>query len=146
MCLYIKVNSRQRIASKDIVCYKFVETEPTVNADGDIVLGDTRKSPYYYHKVKLGNTYESALKRVVPVDKSIAYIRNGLHSFCNVDDAMRTINYFCYITHRVEIIECIIPKGSKYFKGTTEILDGRSGNGYASDKITYTNNILYSNL
>ena len=72
---------------------------------------------YQGFKVKMGETYTSELEKI---DDSI---EKGLHSFETMEDAK-------YLSHVVA--KCIIPKGSKYYKGT--FLGDIS---YASDRLTY---------
>ena len=72
---------------------------------------------YQGFKVEIGETYTSELEKI---DDSI---EKGLHSFETMEDAK-------YLSHIVA--KCIIPKGSKYYKGT--FLGDIS---YASDRLTY---------
>ena len=72
---------------------------------------------YQGFKVKMGETYTSDLEKISD------YIEKGLHSFETMEDAK-------YLSHVVA--KCIIPKGSKYYKGT--FLGDIS---YASDRLTY---------
>ena len=68
--------------------------------------------------IEIGKTYNSEL---IKMDEDIY---EGLHSFKNLDDAKSSY---------VQIyVECIIPKGSKYYEGKFGDVDA-----YASDKLTY---------
>ena len=68
--------------------------------------------------IEIGKTYNSEL---IKKDK---YIHEGLHSLKNLN-GVKTPNGQFYV-------ECIIPKGSKYYEGT---FNDRIS--YASDKLTY---------
>ena len=75
-------------------------------------------TPYRDFLVEIGKTYNSELI------KKDEYVHEGLHSFKNLDDAKKH--------HTGIYVECIIPKGSKYYEGKFDIDDA-----YASDKLTY---------
>ena len=75
-------------------------------------------TPYRNFLVEIGETYDSELI------KKDEYVYEGLHSFKNSNDA-KIYNSGIYV-------ECIIPKGSKYYEGKFNINDA-----YASDKLTY---------
>ena len=76
-------------------------------------------TPYRHFPIEVGKTYNSELI------KRDNYIHQGLHSFKNLDDAKKfSVVKIC--------AECIIPKGSEYYKGKFGDWDA-----YASDKLTY---------
>ena len=75
-------------------------------------------TPYREFPIEIGKTYDSKLI------KKDEYVHEGLHSFKTLDDAKND-----YI--RI-YVECIIPKGSKYYEG--KFIDD---DAYASDKLTY---------
>ena len=75
-------------------------------------------TPYREFPIEIGKTYDSKLI------KKDEYVYEGLHSYKTLDDAKSD-----YI--RI-YVECIIPKGSKYYEGKFNIDDA-----YASDKLTY---------
>lgn len=76
-------------------------------------------TPYRHFPIEIGETYDSEL-----IKSDDDYIHEGLHSYKNSDDA-KIYNSGIYV-------ECIIPKGSKYYEGKFNINDA-----YASDKLTY---------
>lgn len=80
-------------------------------------------TPYRNFLVEIGETYDSEL-----IKSNDDYIHEGLHSFKNSNDA-KIYNSGIYV-------ECIIPKGSKYYEGKFNINDA-----YASDKLTYVKTI-----
>ena len=73
---------------------------------------------YREFPIEIGKTYDSKLI------KKDEYVHEGLHSYKNLDDAK---NGYSGI-----YVECIIPKGSKYYEGKFNIDDA-----HASDKLTY---------
>ena len=75
-------------------------------------------TPYREFPIEIGKTYNSKLI------KKDEYVHEGLHSYKTLDDAKND-----YI--RI-YVECIIPKGSKYYEGKFIEKDT-----YASDKLTY---------
>ena len=75
------------------------------------------KTPYQYAIVEMGETYTSGL---IKEDDEV-YV--GLHSFETLREARKISDI---------VAKCIIPKGSRYYKGAYD--DDIS---YASDKITY---------
>ena len=76
-------------------------------------------TPYRDFPIEIGKTYDSELI------KKDEYVHESLHSYKNLDDAK---NDYTGI-----YVECIIPKGSKYYEGIFDIND----DAYASDKLTY---------
>ena len=75
-------------------------------------------TPYKHFPIEVGKTYNSEL---IKIDEDIY---EGLHSYKNSEDAKK---YYTGI-----YVECIIPKGSKYYEGKFADVDA-----YASDKLTY---------
>ena len=121
MCLTITNNQTSKVATKDIICYKYLHN-----------LEDKLYTPVFENEIKIGNTYESKLiMRDEYDDKAITV---GLHSYLN----MKTIDNVTYckfvINHRDVIVECIIPKGSVYYTGYHS---NKRCEGYASDTIVY---------
>ena len=75
-------------------------------------------TPYRWFPIEIGKTYDSEL---IKMDEDIY---EGLHSYKNSEDAKKSYNGI--------YVECIIPKGSKYYEG--KFVDD---DAYASDKLTY---------
>ena len=90
--------------------------------NGEVVFNvaiDSYETPYRDFEVEIGETYTSKLiKKSYSVDV-------GLHSFEKLNDTI--IGGYGEV-----IVKCIIPKGSRYYKGT---FDGNIS--YASDTLTY---------
>ena len=74
-------------------------------------------TPYREFPIEIGKTYDSELI------KKDGVVHEGLHSYKNLDDSKQDIGIY---------VECIIPKGSKYYEG--KFVDD---DAYASDKLTY---------
>ena len=74
-------------------------------------------TPYRNFPIEIGKTYNSKLI------KKDEYVHEGLHSYKNLDGAKKYTGIY---------VECIIPKGSKYYEGKFAYKDA-----YASDKLTY---------
>ena len=94
----------------------------------DEVSVDTIKkliTPYHSVKIEIGNTYNSALKKI-HMD-----INEGLHSFKHLSDAIEDGDGV--------YVQCVIPKGSKYYEGIFIVRHSGVGyaESYASNKLTY---------
>lgn len=114
MCLELARNSKKLTAKEDIVVYKFVDIHPS----GGYI------TSYMAMPIEIGNTYTSNLIRNRHTPRILEI---GLHSLIEQGSAD------CFARHfREVLIECIIPKGSKYYIGE---FDGHVG--LASDTITY---------
>jgi hypothetical protein len=119
MCLEIKKGQRVKIAKEDITCYK--------------VLLCKDKSWYtFYKRMKIHPG--SICRSDITILKSDFYstIYEALHSFTSLGVA----NDFVYCRVKPSssiIVECIIPKGAKYYIGTFEDSD----DSYASDTLVY---------
>ena len=79
---------------------------------------------YQEAEVEIGKTYTSDLI------KCLDTVEDGLHSFENFSDA--NFEAMCCIWHKHIVVKCIIPKGSKYYKGLFGSYDS-----YVSNKLTY---------
>lgn len=120
MCLTIKKNQGILTAKKDIICYKLVE---------DGFDSGSLTTPYHYYPIVLGETYTSNIVR------EHNSINEGIHSYVKLGYALRYLRAWRATMH---IIKCIIPKGSRYIRGTFDHDD----EAIASDTIVYTKEIL----
>ena len=103
----------------DMACHNI-----TIENDLDLKPDCIYVTPYRDTIINIGETYKSKLRKfITPIGYTI---EEGLHSFTRVEDAY---NDGCGI-----IVKCIIPKGSKYYKG---VFGYESVPSYASDCITY---------
>lgn len=74
---------------------------------GDKKAKDGFITPYQFTPIKLGETYTSSLKRV---GRYSFYIEKGLHSYLEVPSKEE-------MEKDEVLVQCIIPKGSKYYEG-----------------------------
>lgn len=136
MCLEIKKFTFKRKARKDIIVYKQISSY--VIEDKTFYV-----TPYRQSEIKIGNTYTSEIK-IFGLG-----VENALHSFANIVDCFDNSRYIDktiyvngngYKTVTPVLVECVIPKGSSYYKG---IFDGRF-TSYASDKLIYKRILKFS--
>lgn len=123
MCLILSVKNKfgkPLIATEDICCYKFVD----VLHDGSL------RTPYQLVPVKIGSTYESDFSFDEDGD-----IEKGLHSLVSLKAAIKEANEICDSA----ICRCVIPKGSRYYKGKFGLYHSRLS--FASDRLTYVERI-----
>ena len=113
MCLYLKENTKEKIANRDIVCYKVVYYD---EIDKTCVV-----SQFERFKYMLGRFEYSQL------DSPDARHRvfHGFHSYKYYEDALESIyayglldcNYGNSWEDRWKVYKCIIPNGSHYYDG-----------------------------
>lgn len=119
MCLTINKNQKEQIATEDITCYKVII--PRVpNTDNDYI------TPYMNTPVAIGEQYHSEIR--IDCDNMI---RVALHSFERLYDAAME-NYSWDFMGNSQVVKCVIPKGSTYYKGVFQ-----GSGGYASNCIRY---------
>ena len=127
MCLRISKEQELVIAETDIDCYKIV-----------IKYDDKVLTLFQKHKIEIGCSYRSSVIRTS--GKFYDNIEIGLHSFCEYKETMDFYNNnklnLIEANWSYEIVRCIIPKGSKYYKGTFNY-DCCPYDSYASTDITY---------
>jgi hypothetical protein len=126
MCLTIKKGQKVKTAKADITCYKFLKTEQT-DAESETIYC----TPFYMTHVEIGETYTSAFTFFE--HEKHGEVEAGLHSLKNIESCDIDI-YMDSLDKAIgkRIVECIIPKGSKYYKG----LYSRE-TAYASDTLKY---------
>lgn len=105
MCFYIDImiQNKEKIATRDLKAYKKL-----------ILLKGDLKSPYR------GRTYwvKGELKRARGWKSNAEfYIDNGFHAYRTLAIARRNVGG--------DIFECIVPKGSKYFKNAEQIVSNQ---------------------
>ena len=112
MCLFIKKDSVPLIAQKDIICYKAVIPTQTRRHKFlfwkyDIV---KCKSVIRFHEYTCNVLNKPIYIKPEPFNLEYTAINEGYHVCLTRDKAL------CYLVHNNEIIvECIIPKGTKYY-------------------------------
>jgi hypothetical protein len=135
MCLDLKKFSFKHKARKDIIVYKELLS---YEKDGETIY----VTPYQHVEVCLYETYNSDLIR------EYNSIHRGLHSFVNPLDVFKNARYVTktllikdennkYATYDVKpvLVECVIPKGSYYYKGTFDY--NNKFKSIASDTLHY---------
>ena len=139
MCLVITKFNKLKVAQKDIKCYKILFKSS--------VRPGLFYAPYQLFNYELGvtyftnisvsyncNTFGLSFFRYIfynLFDKflDVKGVNQGFHSYLNLKNAIKEKNED--LNHEELVIcECIIPKGSKYYKGTY-----MHYNGYVSDSI-----------
>lgn len=109
MCLHTK-QKKVKIAKKDITCYKVINPDMTS----------------WFHtefKWELGKLYETEMD-FCPVYKTVS---QAFHSYKTLQDLMH--GYFQSLSPCM-MVKCTIPKGSEYYLGRQDEMDG-----YASNKL-----------
>lgn len=127
MCLDIKFDARECIATKDITCYKLVETTGWGRSP--------YKTFYMSKRIKLGVMYRSSIeikRRPFNIE-----IHRALHSFRTKTDLFDRYPKSTRFRN-VHVMKCIIPKGAKYYMGTFN-----GCRAYASNRLRY-DEIVYS--
>lgn len=109
--------ARKQLAKRDITVYKMLERSKV-----------TLRTAYMKCKVEIGNTYTS------DITTNKISVEKALHSFTNKREAIERVKTETITT--VELAECVIPKGSYYYKGIFSSFIGEMGS-IASDTLTY---------
>lgn len=109
MCLITKM-TEPVITEKDIICYKIIRKDMT---------------SWYFNefKWKFGKKYTSRIEEN-PLNNEI---NHAFHSFESLD-GLKDAYYMA--THPCLAVKCTIPKGSKFYRGKHDYIDG-----YASNKL-----------
>lgn len=84
-------------------------------------------SPYMYTPIELNTVYEGKVCVLDIFGSTFKYIEEGFHTYSVLDEAIRNKQWYNLI------FEAVIPKGAKYYNGTTYQFQSR-----ASDRIVYT--------
>ena len=150
MCLIIKKGQRCKYAKEDIVCYKVVRRFDKFDKTH-------YETPYRNCYVEFNITYDESTDGMVIKKGSDDIIINcdselyravyggAFHSFKKYSDAVNeATDWGMFNDIAAVVVKCIIPKGAKYYEGEVNLYSGIIGGfpeGYASDKIIYTNTI-----
>lgn len=122
MCLSLQPDAVERVADRDIVCYKVVEKRSR----------STHYRTYYRgKKIEIGKTYNSSLKKYTDV-WGRTVVEKGLHSFKTKTDVFDLYKKTRKSSTPMFVVKCIIPKRALYYAGTF----GKS-RSYASNKLIY---------
>ena len=122
MCFYAKCYTPGK-ATKDIICYKVVERIYTPQRGF--------RGPFYPFKYLPNIEYKAKDFRrdlyspvIMPVTKGGFYTFKSIKSAEKLKDKLKR---FCLNSHRLMIVECVIPKGSLYYASL------RDNNGYGTE-------------
>lgn len=139
MCLIAKNNHCFRIAHKDIVCYKIMAVY-TYNENYAKVIGCDKKYLTPYREVEIPWEVISGAEPMKSVGKCKT-VRSGTE--CMIDSGY--IHTFAEYpkqwlinigdSHPYHVFKCIIPKGTRYVKGT--FCGGGFFESYASKQIVF---------
>jgi len=99
MCFIVSIKI-EYTADKDIVCYKIVRLE------GKKIFSAYRGSLYYLNKKR----------RTIKLSNDFYVIHKGYHSYIN----LHHLNLHHRVNDPYTMVECIIPKGSKYYINESE--------------------------
>ena len=130
MCLIVdKCNALT--AEEDITCYKIY-----------MYLGyrDEYRSPFQLYHIKKFNKVIHVPRFLDPIEGNTVYL--GFHTFCNEEDA----KYFATLDHFYKVFKCIIPKGSKYYKGIVISSREKSTPGYCSESLIVISDNISDNI
>lgn len=146
MCLVITKFNKLEVAQEDIKCYKILFNFSKL---------DLLAAPYQNFNYKLGETYNTDISVShncctygLSFFRYIFYnffndlldvkgVYRGFHSYVNLKNAINERNADVDYK-RLVICECIIPKGSKYYKGKYLHHDGYASDSIKINKIIYT--------
>lgn len=120
-----------RKARKDIICYKVLRP----------FNHEIAQSPYYHFNYILGQEYTSSLSfHCTPTFG----IHEGIHALLDIKDAFElAVSETSYIDKLFfGIYECVIPKGSKFFRG---VWGGDHMPSIATERLTVVRCIDYNN-
>lgn len=167
MCLYISKESTFRMAVEDITVYKVVQRTTDIDDTTVCYLSPYHYAEYRIgEEIRTTISYGEVLERKPIKDiyvydglSDISYetkskthgirygirtIESGLHTFVSLEDATTFMAYwyggYCGYGGRYgAILECVIPKGTIYYKGEW-LYDNADGdsvvvNSYASEKL-----------
>ena len=119
MCLKLKRGAKKKVAKEDIVVYKHL-----------MDLMDGRyATPYQHDPVEIPSTVKSRV-----LERLDNEIYEGIHSFADYESAYSDMEdeWHNYSEPKRSLVKCIIPKGTKYYKGKFEGMPA-----YASKKLKY---------
>lgn len=138
MCLAI-YNNQVEVAEEDITCYKFLRLSSQCG-----IPGETLTSPYQSFEYELGKEYSSNLQVHTfeydddeeDEDGCERFVEEGFHAIVceklahGIVNARNKSNVRWNRPHSYVVVECVIPKGASYYKGTWF-----STTGYASNRL-----------
>jgi hypothetical protein len=119
MCLFV-VKKKARIAKKDITVYKVVRLSPDLgnfkcDSKGNIYIKAKMFSEFYGFQYLLNQEFKTKMDlRKIPTSKGKyeLEVHTGFHSWSKPRN-----KHFMHEDGRYVVVECIIPKGSRYYVG-----------------------------
>ena len=136
MCLEIKKGDLRKTAEEDIICYKILAT--TSSDSGEIV----RFTPLRKVLVDVTKDFEAKGSEDYLEQASGEISIGFIHTFEDLVDTIMALTTFKatmtmsevdYL--RLEIWKCVIPEGTKFYKGVFSAM--KSYSSYASKKIKF---------
>lgn len=129
MCLIVDKRNAL-IAKKDITCYKaYMYFEHR----------DECKSPFQPCRIKKFNEVIHVPIFLDSIEEN--QVCFGFHTFCDEKDAKYFAALFSY-----KVFKCIIPKGSKYYKGVIDSTPEQFIPGYCSEALIVLSNNIKTSL
>ena len=133
MCLVTK-QSKSKIASKDITCYKVLLKLENEISNTVFYVSPVRHFTYFSNRIDLDNkvfkaekTYwlenspDDDLKQTYIDNEPVSYELNSgfFHMYKDYDSAVKAVKNAPLESY--VIFECVIPKDSRYYEGVTSI-------------------------
>jgi len=114
MCFIMKkTNNKSKIAKKDIICYK------KVRSDLKPAIFQTKRKYILNKEYVARDSGGKPIKKLKIIKgKSSNYIDEGIHSYKNKFRTFENINIY----NNEILIECIIPKGVRYYENYQEFV------------------------
>ena len=129
MCLELTKKSKKLIAKSDIRCYKVARIFTQIDGVRAYM------TPFQGSLIEIGKTYNSELSI-----ERIGFLKygifRGIHCFMKAEDCFAFLSESYNLSMDYAVIECIIPKGSSYYRGYF-----REKNSFTSDCLTYVREI-----
>ena len=137
MCLYLTNIRKTRIAKEDIICYKILIKERK-RWISRIFHKPTYRAPFYinhtYRLKELNDLGRSLTVDISTINAYPAVVYEGYHSFVDIQDAKRILKDWYETPGGQTIVQCVIPKGAEYAKGTID-KSSTSPASYVSNQI-----------
>lgn len=114
MCLVRKNTGAPCVATEDIVCYKVAQLRLVykIGDDGEVTPRGTFTGPWWTFDYSINEEYvESNMEQGIFRKEDWMYVNKGFHTYTYLSLAERVAyeNGFDFI------LECVIPKGSKFY-------------------------------
>lgn len=136
MCLYT-TSKKVQVAKEDIVCYKIL-IKLKKKGIFRIFRKFTYRAPFHcYYTYRLKKLYDLGrslkCKLFTKGCPTFYVVSEGYHTFEDIQDARDMLLEWYETPGMQKIVQCIIPKGAEYVKGTTYLYN--SVVSYVSNKL-----------